>query len=187
MKIYIMGEVGVGKSHAIDYLEQKGFPVYKDPVIELSEEFLSGDDSLVIQTAVATSLYNTAVMNGDGVYDSCLIQSLQFVHSNYHLRFINEYHYDMLLRVYGALMEISHTNGDVYIYLDKPKEDIEQQIIKRGRLYEQDNPFIKYTNEWIRENLIEEANKRDFTVRVVDVSENYDQLEELISSLLGGN
>lgn len=182
MRIFIMGEVGVGKSHAAQHLSKEGYRVIPDPVIALGEEFLSGNDSLKIQLAVASQLYLTAALNEDGIFDSCLPQSFQFVIANRRLGLISEEEFTYLQHTYLKMIT-AIGRGDVFIYLHKPKDVVKAQIKKRGRPYEQDNVFIDTANEVVRDSLVKFTEALGMNVVVIDVTKGYDVLDKLVAEL----
>lgn len=186
MRVYIMGEVGVGKSHAISHLKNKGYEVIEDPVIELGEEFLSGSDSLKIQLAVASKLYTAAAVKDDGIFDSCLAQSFQFVIANHSMGLISD---SAFLSIRSTYMEMIKALGknDVYIYLDKPRWEIRKQIAERGRPYEQDNPFITAANNTIHSRLKEFVTGCGLKVHTVVASPGYYELEQIIKEITEGD
>ena len=179
MRIYLIGPTGVGKSYILNELKKQGIKTFEDPII--SKDLLKTGSPYEIQVSIACSFLLRDLINKEGVFDTSiettkLFSQLQFLNGD-----IGASDYFKITDLEDLISSSLENSENHFIFIKRSEEEIKDQIIKRGREYELNNPFY----EKINETLMNTFNKPNSHLDIIelkgeDISPVVNRVKELL-------
>lgn len=197
MRIFLVGPLGAGKSYIIKHIQQN-YPntnVYTDPIFTNDLHLIK--NPLTAQAAIEASLFLRKARFNDGIFDTSL-EMAKIVFSKLSIYdkttrdevksnplFVLEL--EKMRRFYNAL---THSLHDVFIIIDRSKEELEANIVKRGRPYEVNNPVITRLNADLADDLEKDIKAKypeNKVIRVVLEGKDVTPVVDIIKNIKGGS
>lgn len=179
MRIYLIGPTGVGKSYILNELKKQGIKTFEDPII--NNDLLKTGSPYEIQVSIACSFLLRDIANKDGVFDTSIettkiFSQLQFLNND-----INMNDFFKIRDLEFSISSLLENSRNHFIFIKRSEEEIKEQIIKRGREYELNNPFY----EEINKELIKRFDKPNPNLDIIelkgtDISPVIDRVKELL-------
>lgn len=179
MRIYLIGPTGVGKSYILNELKKQGIKTFEDPII--SKDLLKTGSPCEIQASIACSFLLRDLMNKDGVFDTSIETTKIFSQFQFANDDISINDYCLIKDLEDIISDLLTNSDNHFIFIKRSEEEIKDQIIKRGREYELNNPFY----EKINEALINTFNKPNSNLDIIelkgeDISPVINRVKELL-------
>lgn len=179
MRIYLIGPVGVGKSYILDELEKQGYKVYKDPIID--QNLLEKGTPYEIQAVIESSFLQRDIACKDGIFDTSLETTQWYAYIQWLKGLISDREYSKLHALEEIYQDLLNNGKNHYIFIKRDIEEINSQIIKRGRAYEIGNPFYIEMNKFLLEQFDETKEDLDvIELHGSDISPVINRIKELL-------
>lgn len=196
MRIFLIGPLGAGKSYIINHI-QKNYPstnVYTDPIFTNDLHLIK--NPLKAQAAIESALFLRKVRYRDGIFDTSaemakMVFSKLSIYDNTTREEVRSNPLFILELEKMRKFYSSMTNSllDVFIILDRSKEELEANIIKRGRPYELNNPVITRLNADLADDLVKYISTvypQNRVIRVFLKGEDISPVIDVIKTIKGG-
>ena len=179
MRIYLIGPTGVGKSYILNELKKQGIKTFGDPII--NNDLLKNGSPSEIQASIACSFLLRDLTNKEGVFDTSIETTKIFSQFQFANDDISIQDYCLIKDLENIISDLLTNSDNHFIFIKRSEEEIKEQIIKRGREYEINNPFY----EKINEALINTFSKPNSNLDVIelkgeDISPVINRVKELL-------
>ena len=179
MRIYLIGPTGVGKSYILNELKKQGIKTFGDPII--NNDLLKNGSPSEIQASIACSFLLRDLTNKDGVFDTSIETTKIF--SQYQLinGDININDYCLIKDLEDIISDLLTNSDNHFIFIKRSDEEIKEQIAKRGREYELNNPFYEIINKALMNKFSEPTSNLDIIeLKGTDISPVINRVKELL-------